>query len=191
MENALMVPSEVRSAASVTERTVANDAAYFLESSDSALRALTDFQREHPLTVEASSSIDDAFSDMNRLSIHALLVTRQAAAAGEARQVVGLITYYDIERRRPHRYPRTDAAPGGLRIPVEEVMTPSDELPLVRYESLQSLTARDLYEMFQGTGLTHLLVIEDHGYESTVARGLVSRAALTIRLHRPRVASTR
>ncbi len=191
MENALMVPSEVRSAASVTERTVANDAAHCLESSDSALCALTDFRREHPFTVEASSSIDDACGDMNRLGIHALLVTRRVAAGGIDRQVVGLITYYDIERRRPHRYPRTDAAPAGLRIPVEEVMTPSDELPLVRYELLQSLTARDLYEMFQGTGLTHLLVVEDHGYESTVARGLVSRAALTIRLHRPRAASAR
>ena len=189
MENALMVPSEVWSAASVTERTVANDAAY-LESGDSALCALTDFRREHPLTVEASSSIDDALGDMNRLSIHALLVTRQAAA-GIDQQVVGLITYFDIERQRPHRNPREAAAGGGLRIRVEEVMTPSDELSLVKYESLQSLTARELYEMFQGTGLTHLLVVEDHGYESTVARGLVSRAALTIRLHRPRAASAR
>ncbi len=172
------------------ERTVANDAAY-LDSGDSALCALTDFRREHPLTVEASSSIDDALGDMNRLSIHALLMTRQATAAGIDRQVVGLITYYDIERRRPHRYPRAAAAGGGRRICVEEVMTPSEELPLVKYESLQSLTARDLYEMFQGTGLTHLLVVEDHGYESTVARGLVSRSALTIRLHRPRAASAR
>ncbi len=70
-------------------------------------------------------------------------------------------------------------------------MTPSDELPVVKYELLQSLTARDLYEMFQGTGSTHLLVVEDHGNESTVARGLVSRVALTIRLHRPRAASAR
>ncbi len=92
MEDTLMVPSEVWSAASAVDRTVVNDAAH-LDSGDSALCALTDFRREHSLTVEASSSIEDALGDMNRLSIHALLVTRQAAAAGIDRQVVGLITY--------------------------------------------------------------------------------------------------
>ena len=51
MENRLVVPSRVRSAQSVSERTVANDGAY-LESDDSAFCALTDFRREYPITVE-------------------------------------------------------------------------------------------------------------------------------------------
>jgi len=76
METALVVPSRVRSAASLIERTVANDDAH-LEPDDSACCALTDFRREYPITVEAESSIDDALNDMNRLSVHALLVTRQ------------------------------------------------------------------------------------------------------------------
>jgi hypothetical protein len=63
-------------------------------------------------------------------------------------------------------------------------MTPRNELSLVNYESLQTLTALDLYEMFQGTGLTHLLVVEMHGDDSAIARGLLSRAALTKRLRR-------
>ena len=134
------MPSEVRSAASVVEPTVANDAAHFLESSDSARCALTDFRREHPLTVEASSSIDDAFGDMNRLSIHALLVTRQAAAGGIDRQVVGLITYLRYRTATPASIPADGCCPRGLRIPVEEVMTPSDELPLVKYELLHLWT---------------------------------------------------
>ncbi|MGO8829381.1 MAG: CBS domain-containing protein [Steroidobacteraceae bacterium] len=189
MENRLVVPSRVRSAQSVSERTVANDGAY-LESDDSAFCALTDFRREYPITVEVDSSIDDALGHMNRLGIHALLVTRQDDAGNE-QQVVGLITYYDIERRRPHRYPQATVSSVRPRIRVADVMTPWNELPLVKYESLQSLTACDLYETFQGTGLTHLLVVENHGYESALARGLVSRAALTIRLHRARAACGR
>jgi len=187
MENALLVPSRVQSAESVFERSVAKDAAY-LEVEDSAFCAMTDFRREHPITVEADSSIDDALGNMNRLGIHALLVTRQEVEGFEL-QVVGLITYHDIERRRPQQYPRGTISGGGSRIRVGDVMTPCNELPLVKYESLQSLTAYDLYEIFQGTGLTHLLVVETHGDESTLARGLVSRAALTIRLHRPHAAS--
>jgi CBS domain-containing protein len=189
MENELVVPSRVRSAASLIERTVANDDAY-LESNVPAFCALTDFRRENPITVEGDSSIDEALGDMNRLSVHALLVTHQELGDIE-QQVVGLITYYDIERRRPHRYPQTAVSSKRSDIRVREVMTPWDELPLVDYESLQSLTAYDLYAMFQGTGLTHLLVVETHGDESALARGLVSRATLAKRLRRARVTPLR
>lgn len=189
MESALVAPSRVRSAASLIERTVANNDAY-LESNDSAFCALTDFRRDDPITVEADSTIDEALRDMNRLSVHALLVTRQEVG-GIEQQVVGLITYYDIERRRPHRYPQTGVSSERSEIRVGDVMTPWNELPLVHYESLQALTASDVYEMFQGTGLTHLLVVETQGDESALARGLISRPTLAKRLRHARVTPLR
>jgi CBS domain-containing protein len=182
MEQPLVVPLGVRSAASLIERTGANDDAY-LERDDSAFYALTDFRRESLITVEADDSIDDALADMNRLGVHALSVTRPGQGDIE-QQVVGLITYYDIERIRPHRYPGATRRSKGDMIRVADVMTPWNELPLVNYGSLQTLTAADVYEMFQGTGLTHLLVIENRGDESVVARGLLSRATLAKRLRR-------
>jgi CBS domain-containing protein len=185
MDNdAPVVPSRVRRATSSIERTVAHEDAY-LESTDSAFCGLTDFRRSNPITVEADSSIDEALDDMNRLSLHALLVTRQEAG-GIEQQVVGLITYYDIERRRPHRYSQPAASMKRSDIRVGEVMTPWKELRMLQYESLQSLTASDLYEMFQGTGLTHLLVVETHGDGSALARGLLSRATLAKHLRRAR-----
>jgi hypothetical protein len=63
-------------------------------------------------------------------------------------------------------------------------MTPRSELSLVNYDSLRTLTALDLYRMFQGTGLTHLLVVESQGVDSAPARGLLSRATLAKRLSR-------
>ena len=45
--------------------------------------------------------------------------------------------------------------------------------------------------MFQGTGLTHLLVVEIQGDDSTLARGLVSRANLAKRLRCSRTAAFR
>jgi CBS domain-containing protein len=189
MENTLIMPSSVRLAASLIKPTVANDDVY-LERNDSAFCALTDFQREYLITVEADSSIDEALSDMNRLSVHALLVTRQEVGSIE-QQVVGMITYYDIERRRPHRFPQTAVSSEPRDIRVGDVMTPWNELPLVKYESLQSLTASDLYAMFQGTGLTHLLVVETHNDESVLARGLISRATLAKRLRGARGTNSR
>jgi hypothetical protein len=183
MEDTLVNPSRVRAA---IERTVTNGDAY-LDSNVPAFCAFTDFRRENPITVEADSSIDEALGDMKRLSAQALLVTHQEVGDIE-QQVVGLITYYDIERRRPHRCPPTATSSEQSGIPVRDVMTPWNELPLVDYESLQSLTADGLYTMFQGTGLTHLLVIETHDDEPALARGLVSRATLAKRLRRPRTA---
>lgn len=189
MEDALVMPSQVQSAASLIERTVTRDDAY-LESSVPAFCAFTDFRRDNPITVEADTSIDEALRDMKRLSTQALLVTSQELGNIE-QQVVGLITYYDIERRQPHRYPQTAAPSEQNDIRVRDVMTQWNELPLIDYESLKSLTAQGLYTLFQGRGLTHLLVIETHGDEPALARGLVSRAILANRLRPPRTAIPR
>jgi hypothetical protein len=141
METALVVPARVRWSGSLIERSMANDGSH-LEADDSAFHALTDFQREYPITVDTDTSIDEALADMNRLCVHALLAT-QGGFECEAPQVAGLIT----------------------------------------------ATALDLYQMFQGTGLTHLLIIETQGADSAVARGLLSRATLAKRLQRsPQVA---
>jgi len=187
MESTLIAPSRILSAASLMERTVANDHAY-LDSADSALYALTDFRREYPITVDADGSIDDALGDMNRLGVHALLVTREEAPS-MGPQIVGLITYYDIQRRRSHGCPQGAVSGERGAGRVSEAMTPWNELSLVKFESLQGLSAADLYEVFQGTGLTHLLVVEAQGDEPALARGLVSRATLGKRLRRAGVPS--
>jgi CBS domain-containing protein len=120
---------------------------------------------------------------MQRLGVHALVVTNHAPG-GVDPQVVGLITALDIERERSHRPtpPRSSDPPRPVR--VDQVMTSWDDLSLVHYESLLTLTAKEIYEMFQGTGLTHLLVIETQADESAVACGILSRAALAERLGR-------
>jgi hypothetical protein len=116
-----------------------------LAQDDSAYRALTDFNSEYPVTEPAGRSVGDALNDMNRLGVHALVVTKPQAE-GVDQQVVGLITSSDIQHLRSH-------------------------------------PAIELYRMFQGTGLTHLLVVEDHGSEAALARGLISRASLAMRLN--------
>jgi len=180
METALVVPSKVLWSASLIERSIENHDSR-LEAEESAFHALTDFQHEYPISVDMDTSIDEALADMNRLCVHALLVT-QDRFEGVDPQVAGLITAYDIARARPHSSLRTMAMTARKHVTVGEIMTPRSELSLVNYESLQTLTALDLYQMFQGTGLTHLLVIESRSRDSAVARGLLSRATLANRL---------
>jgi CBS domain-containing protein len=173
MSNTLLAPHRTRSATGMPESIPPGDFSA-LTPDDSAYRALTDFNREYPITEPAGRSVDEALNDMNRLGVHALVVTKPQAE-GADQQVVGLITSSDIQHLRSH--------PEKEKVRVEDVMTSWNDLPLVRYESLQEMTALELYRMFQGTGLTHLLVVEDHGSEAALARGLISRASLAMRLN--------
>jgi CBS domain-containing protein len=173
--NTLLAPHRVRSATGLPEPVRSGDFSAPTPD-DSAYRALTDFNREYPITEPAGCTIDDALNDMTRLGVHALVVTKPQPE-GADQQVVGLLTSSDIQHLRSH--------PAKEKVRIEDVMTSWDELPLVKYESLQELTALELYRMFQGTGLTHLLVIEDHGSEAALARGLISRASLAMRLDQP------
>ena len=180
MYNPTLIASRIRSASSLRERIVAKEDCE-LGANDSAFCALTDFELDFPITVDIEASIHGALRDMARLGIHALLVTRQGLR-GIDPQVAGLITAHQIERACSRRRPSGPETRPHAPLRVRDVMTPWDALCCVKYESLQSLNAMDLYETFQGTGLTHLLVVEALNDETAVARGVLSRAALAKRL---------
>jgi CBS domain-containing protein len=153
-----------------------------LEPDDSAVYTMTDFRRECPICAPPSRSIDEALEDMNRLGIHALLVTQSQDTRGHD-QMLGLITSYRIQQRRVYerRLPNTLRGYGNAAT-VGEIMTPWEELALVNYRSLRYLNVAEVYQMFQGSGLTHVMVVETHEDDSVAARGLISRAALANRL---------
>lgn len=185
MMKARLYPSRIRAAETLRERVVAKEEGY-LAATDAACCAITDFELDFPITVDMERAVDDAFNDMMRLGIHALLVTRQGLR-GIDPQIMGLITAREIQTARRTRLRRSSGvsgAPPSLR--VCEIMTAWDDLSVVNYESLMSLTARELYDTFQGTGLSHLLVVEVVRQDAAVARGVLSRATLARRLVRAR-----
>jgi hypothetical protein len=172
MGNTLLAPSRIRSAEELPEYQRPADSGA-LSPEDSAYRALTEFNSEYPITEPTARSVDGALFDMVRLCVHAMVVTKPRPE-GADQQVVGLLTAYDILHKCPHQ--------DIWKARIEDIMTSWDELPLVKYESLQTLTVLDAHKMFQGTGLTHLLAIEDHGSNTALARGLIARASLPKRL---------
>lgn len=188
MGNVLFMDSRALTAASAYARSLSREGE--LHSDDAAIFAITDFRREYPITVESDCSIDEALADMVHLGLHALLVTRQEEG-GLEQQILGLVTAHDLERFRRRRRQETEHHERQAGVRVDEVMKPWNELPMIKYESLQSLTAIELYGMFRGTRLTHVLVAETHHEDSALIRGLVSRAVLAKRLRRHRGASLR
>jgi hypothetical protein len=144
-----------------------------LHPEDAALSALTDFLRVCPLSVEAETLIDDAYADMELCGVPAMLVTEQEA--GTDLKVIGIITRDALERRRAAYSGSSGRGCGGKW--VGELMTSCNDLPVIRYETLCSLTVRDLRGLFKGTTSSYLLVIEDDG-GSMAARGWVARSVL-------------
>lgn len=143
-----------------------------LQPGDPAVRAVTDFTREHPVTVDAERQIDDALNDMIRLGVRALLVAKD-------QRLVGLITSYDIQGEKPLQFLRSSNYNRHQDIRVADLMTPWDQLLAVEWGSIQSARAGDLLRVFEESGLTHLLVIETDPKNSTsTVRALASRARL-------------
>jgi CBS domain-containing protein len=143
-----------------------------LELSDPAIYALTDFKRDYPMTVDAERQIDDALSDMIRLSVRALLVAKE-------KRLVGLITSYDIQGERPMQFLQSSNYSRHEDIRVVHVMTPWDELMALDWDHVEAARAGELLMLFEQTNLTHLLVIEvDRKTSHSTVRALASRARL-------------
>ncbi len=148
----------------------------FLDASDPAIHAITDFTREHPVTVGEERQIDDALEDMIHLGVRAMLVMRE-------QRIVGLITSYDIQGERPLQFLQTSNYSRHQDIRVGHIMTPWHQLLAVDWESIQSARAGDLLHVLEEAEMTHLLVIEGGKKNATpIVRALVSRARLARQL---------
>ncbi len=148
----------------------------FLKSTDPAIYALTDFTREHPVTVDAERQIDDALNDMIRLGVRALLVYKD-------QRIVGLVTSYDIQGERPIQFLQSSNYAHHRDIRVADIMTPWAQLKALDWERIQSAQAGELLEVLEEAAATHLIVLEhDREHASATVRALVSRARLARQL---------
>src|ERR1700678_4812435 len=124
----------------------------FLDPSDPAIHAITDFTREHPVTIGEERQIDDALGDMIRLGVRAMLVMRE-------QRIVGMIPSYDIQGERPLQFLQTSNYSRHQDICVGHIMTPWDKLLAVDWESIQAARAGDLLQVLEEAGLAHPLVV--------------------------------
>jgi CBS domain-containing protein len=174
MKSASLMPTTNFRDAVLPRRSIADG--QFLDPNDPAIHAITDFTREHPVTVEEDRQIDDALHDMIHLGVRAMLVMRE-------QRIVGLITSYDIQGERPLQFLQTSTYTRHQDVRVGHIMTPWDKLLAVDWESIQAARAGDLLHMVEEAGITHLLVLET-GKKNTapIVRALVSRARLSRQL---------
>lgn len=135
-----------------------------LYASDPAVRAMSDFLHDPPMTAAEDCTLDTALDDMFRLGIRAFLVVRAAT-------VVGLITAEDIRQARR-----------GAAACVGEIMTAAADMPAIDWQTLQQSRISDLLEIFQGADVHHLVVLESESAQCVSVRGLVHRSRVERRL---------
>src|SRR5258708_4247470 len=150
MQSASLIPTTKFREAALPRRSVADG--QFLDPSDPAIHAITDFTREHPVTVDEERQIDDALQDMIHLGVRAMLVVRE-------QRVVGLITSYDIQGERPLQFLQTSTYTRHQEIRVGHIMTPWDKLLAVGWGSLQCARPRDPPPVLGETGIPHFFLI--------------------------------
>jgi CBS domain-containing protein len=174
MVKATLIPTLNFDAGVLPRRSVVDGQS--LSPADPAILAITDFTREHPVTVDAERQIDDALNDMINLGVRALLVYKE-------HRIVGLITSYDIQGERPIQFLQSSNYTQHRDIRVAHIMTPWDALTAVEWRTLQLMCAGDLLDLLDEAGLTHVIVVEpDRQSSSCTVRALVSRARLVRQL---------
>ena len=174
MKSASLISTTTFSEAVLPRRSISDG--QFLDPSDPAIHAVTDFTREYPVTVDEDRHIDDALGDMIHLGVRAMLVMRE-------QRIVGLITSYDIQGERPLQFLQTSNYSRHQDIHVGHIMTPWDKLLALDWASIQEARAGELLHVLEEAGLTHLLVIEGGKKNAApIVRALVSRARLARQL---------
>ena len=148
---------------SIRRAQPAPDAEVRLTLTDPAVRVVTDFVWEQPVTVLARRSIDGALEEMMRAGVGALLVVRDEV-------IIGLITSLDIQR-----------AAGDARyddIEVGHIMTPWERVPTLDWQALARARVFDVAACFQSVPASHIVLVEHADQGGTFVRGLVSRTRL-------------
>src|ERR1700728_805001 len=133
-----------------------------LRHADPAVRAMNDFLHDPPGTVAADTRLEEVIDCMFRLGARFFLVVHE-------RSVIGLVTAEDASDARRTR-PGGEGVGGELR--GADAMTPSLDVPAIDWETLQDSRISDLVEIFGGTGVKYLVVLQSESANSCIVRGL-------------------
>lgn len=143
---------------------------WYAAPTDPALSVMTDFRERTSVTVPESIAIDAALEHMKHTGV------RCAFAVDEAqRQVVGLITAYDIMGEKPMRHMRLTTTVRA-QVLVKDLMLRLPEWQVAHIKQIEHHTVAAVAHLFDETLLTHIVVIEvgDRGVQRL--RGILSAA---------------
>ncbi len=147
-----------------------------------ALDVMTDFENDRPRTTRPEVSIDDALEYMKRVGVRLLLVEE------ESRNIVGIISSYDIQGERPIKLVQ-ESRVSRSEIRVADIMTPQQDIEALNMLSVRNAQVGHIVATLRALEQRYLLVVQtpDDGQGQTassagsgdqVVRGLFSSAQI-------------
>lgn len=138
---------------------------------DPAVRVVTDFATQPPVTVREHVPIDEALQLMKAAGVRALVVMRDD-------HVAGLITSYDIQGERAFRFQQSASNMRHQDVEVGDIMTPWEQVPVIDWREVARTHVREVVVAFRGHPGTHLVVVERSRDGEMTVRGVISRTRL-------------
>jgi hypothetical protein len=145
---------------------------------DPAILAVTDFAREHAVTITEDRPIEEALQTMIVGGVGALLVVHCDI-------VIGLITPYDIQGERTLRFRRCSGSKRHDQLKVGHIMTPWAQVSTLDWPAIRADRIAGVVKFFKNTHATHGVILEYLDQGGIFVRGLISRAQLERLLGRP------
>lgn len=143
-----------------------------------AIYAMTDLQRVAAITVEPTTRLDAANQSMIANKVRLLLVCRADGS------VAGILTATDILGEKPVKYMHEVDCTYG-EIMVRDIMTPHDELDVLRLGDIQMACVGDIVATLQQVARQHALVIDSDRYGLQRVRGIFSASHISRQLGMP------
>jgi predicted transcriptional regulator len=135
---------------------------------------MSDFLDDPPRTIAEDAALEEVMDHMFRLGVRVFLVVRD-------RSVIGLVTAEDADAARRAQM-RCDGSARELR--ALDVMTPAPEVPAIDWDTLQDSRICDLIDIFEGSGVRYLVVLQTETASWSTVRGLIHRQRLERQLRR-------
>lgn len=139
---------------------------------DPAVLAMTDLRQVAAVTIEANTPLDKALQRMIDSGVKLLLVI------SPQHTVIGLITATDIQGEKPLTFLK-EISVRYEDILVRDIMTPREQLEVLRYEDILRVKIGDIVATLKSVGRQHALVMDmdTQGARKSV-RGIFSATQL-------------
>jgi CBS domain-containing protein len=152
---------------------------WYADPHDSALTVMTDFRERNSVTVEDTATIDDALEHMRHTGVRCAFAIDVHTAV-----VLGLVTAYDITGEKPMQYMLSRAI-RRREVLVRDIMQEISSCRVADIKQLERATVGAVSNMFIGSRLTHVPVMEAGENKEQRLRGLLSAAKVKRLLSRP------
>jgi CBS domain-containing protein len=144
---------------------------------DPAISVMTDFHERSAVTVADQSPIDAALDHMKHAGVRAAFVLDETR-----KQVLGIITAYDIQGEKPIRHLQavgcTHRTCSRDDVLVHDIMEKVEHWQAADVKDVERATVGEVMETMRATGRTHIAVVEKVNGQGERLRGLFSAAKI-------------